>query len=99
MEPPGTQHGGHGGGGDVHHVVADEDGGQQLVIVLRQLQRPGGPEVPVIGPCFQPDAVEGGEGRLGGGKIGGKNDKNDEGRKHTNTGTVKVHGKKINSAF
>ena len=99
MEPPGTQHGGHGGGGDVHHVVADEDGGQQLVIVLRQLQRPGGPEVSVVGPGFEPDAVERGEGCLCGGEIGGKSHQNDEGRKHTDTGTVKVHNKGINSAF
>ena len=48
---------------------------------------------------FEPDAVERGEGCLCGGEIGGKSHQDDEGRKHTDTGTVKVHNKGINSAF
>ena len=91
------QHRADGGGHVVDDVVADEDGGQQAVIVLRQLQRAGGPAVAVVRFVLQTDAVERGKGGLGCGKIPGHGHQGHQGDEHCDTGTV--HKGRINSTF
>ena len=81
----GEEDGAQGGGRDVHDVVADEDGGQQTVVVLRQGQGAGGPAVSGVGLALQADAVEGGEGGLGGGEVGGKGHHQEHGCDHCDT--------------
>ena len=65
------QQGGQGGGHVVDDVVADEDGGEQLVVILGQGQGLFRLFVAVVSAALQADAVEGGEGRLRGGKVAG----------------------------
>ena len=93
------QHRADGCGHVVDNVVADEDGGQQLVVVLRQSQGLGCPPVAGVRLGTQADAVEGGEGRLGGGEVGGHGHQEDKCDNHAYTGTVKFHVENINSAF
>ena len=93
------QHRADGGGHVVDNVVANQNGGQQLVVVLRKGQGLGRPPVSGVRLGAKADAVEGGEGGLRGGEIGGHSHQDDECDNHAYTGTVKFHVEKINSAF
>ena len=66
----GENDGGQGGRRDVDDVVADENGGKELIVVLRKVQSQLSLFASRLGHVLQPDAVEGCEGRFGGGKIG-----------------------------
>ena len=63
------EHGGQGRGHIVDNVIANQDGGQELIVFVGQSQHTGGPGISVVRPTFQPDAVEGGKSRFGGGEI------------------------------